>query len=418
MYNGDMRDIKRNCEAYANELLGHFPILIILGVRQSGKTTLAKTLRPDWAYFDLENGNTYDFITQDFDFFFKENPSNIIIDEAQISPRLFKELRGLVDRDRHAKNRIILTGSTSAELLQHVSESLPGRAAVLEVGPLKLNEYYGLPQSAFYDLFRAPVLASSRDLLLGLRQFVSHEDMKFFFLKGGYPEPVLAKNEAFYAAWMAQYAQSYIQRDIRQLFPRLDLVKFRRFMTILSGLSGTLVNKSDLGSAIQTSETTIADYLDIADGTFVWRNIPAFESSKKKSILKTGKGIFRDSGLSHFLNNIHSLSDLDRYSKIGIDFQAFVIEEIVKGLNAILPNNWAYSYMRTRNHAEIDLILEGPFGLIPIEIKYGTSKNLNGFRAITDFVRTYDLPFGIVINNGDKVQDLSEELIQVPVTYL
>ncbi len=413
-----MTDIKRNCESYADALLHQFPILIILGVRQSGKTTLAKKLRPDWAYFDMENGNQYDFITQDFDFFFKENPHHIIIDEAQLSPRLFQELRGLVDRDRTIKNRIILTGSSSSELLNHVSDSLPGRAAILEVGTLKFNEYYGLSQSLFYDLFREPITERTREKILLLTQCISHEDLKYFFLKGGYPEPLLSKNDSFYSVWMAQYAQTYIQRDIRQLFPRLDLIKFRRFMTILSGLSGTLVNKSDLGRAIQTSETTIAEYLDIADGTFVWRNIPPFESSKKKSIIKTSKGIFRDSGLSHFLNDIHRLSDLDRYSKIGIDFEAFVIEEIIKGLNSVLPKNWSYSFMRTRNGAEIDLILQGPFGLVPIEIKYGASTKLNDFRSITDFVRTYELPFGIVVNNGDKIQNLSKELIQIPVTYL
>ncbi len=418
MYNGEMLDLKRHVEAYADALLTQFPILIILGVRQCGKTTLAKRLRPDWRYFDLENGRDFDFITQDYGFFFKEHPEHIIIDEAQAAPQLFKELRGVVDRDRQTKNRIILTGSSSSELLRQVAESLPGRAAILELGTLKCHEFYGLPLSPFYDIFRNPITVDSREKILGMRQYISHADLKTFFLKGGYPEPLLAKNETFYAAWMSQYAQTYIQRDIRQLFPRLDLVKFRRFMSILSGLSGTLVNKSDLGRAIQTSETTIADYLEIADGTFVWRNIPSFENSKKKSVIKTGKGIFRDSGISHFLNNIHSLPDLDRYAKIGVDFEAFVIEEVIKGLNAILPQNWTYSYLRTRNQAEIDLILQGPFGLVPIEIKYGTDAKLNSFRAITDFVRTHDLPFGIVINNGDRVENLSKELIQIPVTYI
>lgn len=413
-----MHGLKRNAEAFCNELLSQFPVLIILGARQCGKTTLAKNLRPGWRYFDLENSNDYDFITRDLGFFFKENPDTLIIDEAQTFPQLFRELRGVIDRDRHIKNRMILTGSSSAELLENVSESLPGRAAIVEIGTLKFNEYYGLPLSSFYDIFKTPLDEASREKLLSLRRFISHSDLKYFFLKGGYPEPLLAKNDAFYSAWMAQYTQTYIQRDIRRLFPRLDLVRFRRFIAMLSGLSGNLVNKSEIGRAVQTSEVTIGDYLDIAEGTFIWRNVYPFEGSRKKSLIKTAKGIFRDSGLCHFLNTIHTIDDLDRYAKLGTDFEAFVIEELIKGMNSIFPVHWSYHYLRTRSHAEIDLILQGPFGLLPIEIKYGTATQLNSFRAITEFVRAHHLPFGIVINNGDEVKNLSPELIQVPVTYI
>jgi len=124
-----MTDLRRNLGKKINELLDYFPVVIILGVRQCGKTTLAKMLRPDWQYFDLERSRDFDFVTRDFEFFIKEHPHSIIIDEAQRYPVLFQELRSVVDLDRKHKNRFLLTGSSSLDLIKKVSESLAGRVA-------------------------------------------------------------------------------------------------------------------------------------------------------------------------------------------------------------------------------------------------------------------------------------------------
>jgi len=127
-----MADKKRNIGRKINDLLTFFPVVIILGVRQCGKTTLAKMLRPDWHYFDLERSRDFDFVTGDFDFFVKEHPHSVIIDEAQRHPPLFQELRGVIDRERKNRNRFLLTGSSSLELIKNVSESLAGRVGLIE----------------------------------------------------------------------------------------------------------------------------------------------------------------------------------------------------------------------------------------------------------------------------------------------
>ncbi len=114
-----MADQRRNIEKKVNELLGFFPVVIILGVRQCGKTTLARRLRPKWRYFDLERAKDFDFISRDFDFFVKEHPHSIVIDKAQRFPELFQELRSVIDRDRRRKNRFLLTGSSSLELIKN-----------------------------------------------------------------------------------------------------------------------------------------------------------------------------------------------------------------------------------------------------------------------------------------------------------
>jgi hypothetical protein len=132
-----------------------FPAIVILGARQTGKTTLAKTLKPDWKYIDLEKPSDFEQITQDPEFFFSQYPTGIIIDEAQNYPNIFKILRGVIDQNRDLTHRYIITGSSSPELLKASSETLAGRIALLELGTLKANEYYELPLSPFYTLFHS-----------------------------------------------------------------------------------------------------------------------------------------------------------------------------------------------------------------------------------------------------------------------
>ena len=146
-----MDGLNRHLEKQIPELLSHFPALILLGVRQCGKTWLSKNLFPDWKYFDLENAKDRDFITRDFDFFFQEYPRHIILDEAQEAPELFKNLRGVIDRDRKTNNRFLITGSSSPNLLKGISESLAGRVAILELSTLKMSEIRrALPLSIFF----------------------------------------------------------------------------------------------------------------------------------------------------------------------------------------------------------------------------------------------------------------------------
>lgn len=409
-----MSTLKRHSFTKAQHLLDLFPVLVILGVRQCGKTTLAKELRPQWKYFDLENGQDFEFITRDFDFFFQEHPNAIIIDEAQESPQLFKEIRGIIDKNRTEKNRFILTGSSSPELLKSVADSLAGRAAILHLGTLKMTEFYQKPLSNFYELFQHKLSKESITNLQQLNTLLTTKEVQEAHLKGGYPEPALEKNALFYEQWMDNYFRTYINRDVRKLFPKLDSIRFRRFIYLISQSNGHLINKSEIGRAIETSEITVRDYLEIAHGTFIWRNIYSYENTKK-ALVKKPKGIFRDSGLSHFLNKIYTQDDLQRYGHIGLDFEAFVIEELLKGLESMLISNWHPFYYRTRNGSEVDLILEGPFGLLPIEIKYGLKTQLKDLRALNEFIKDYDVPLGIVINHSTEVKKLSDRIIQIPV---
>jgi len=411
-----MDELKRNSIKQINSLLKVFPAVLILGVRQCGKTTLAKQARGRWKYFDLENSNDFDFITRDLDFFFKEYVGEIIIDEAQEYPDLFKQLRGVIDSDRNRKNRFILTGSSSPELIKHASESLAGRLGVIELGTLKRNELHSKPLPLFYELFNKELTPGSINFLKNLK--VKNGDVIDDFLKGGYPEPALSDNPSYFSTWMQNYFQLYINRDIKKIFPRLDSIKFRRFISTLSELSGTIINKAQLGRSIDTNEVTVRDYLEIADKTYIWRIIPSFEKAKTKSLVKMPKGILRDSGLIHFLSNIDTREKLLRSPNVGQNFESYIIEEIIKGIHCTKATNWEYFYYRTKHGSEIDLILEGSFGILPIEIKFGILTQMKQLFSLNKFLEDNSLPFGIVINNSLEVKMLSEKIIQIPAALI
>ena len=291
---------------------------------------------------------------------------------------------------------------------------MAGRIAIVELGTLKANEYFQTPFPSFYTIFDQKLSIDTMDFLEGLVSQHEFKKMMQFYLKGGYPEPVLSNQKAVHAIWMENYFKSYIQTDIKRLFPRLDSIKYRRFVSMLSTLSGTVINRSEIGRSINTSEVTIRDYLDIVHGSFIWRRIPIFDKSKRRSIVKMSKGIFRDSGLAHYLKQIYTVEELNRHPYVGIDFEAFISEEIIKGVQSICNIGPDISYFRTKNGAEVDLILEGSFGLLPIEIKYGVRTTKNELRSLHQFIDRHQLPFGIVVNTADIVRRISDHVIQIP----
>lgn len=410
-----MSGLERNIKHKAKQYLDLFPAIAFIGAGQVGKTRLAKSLCPDWKYIDLENPDDYDRIVSNPAFFFQQYPKNLIIDEAQLYPEIFEILCDVIDDRRQEKGRFILTGSSSPELLSNISETLAGRIGILELGTLKTNELYEKPLSLFYDLFTGKLDSKkipSGPPPLSLEQIQSH------WLKGGYPEPRLETHSLFYSQWMENYRNTYINRDIAALFPRLNKIAYRRFLTILSKLSGTIINKNDVARALEVTEGTVREYISIAEGTFLWRSLPSFERNIVKSIIKMPKGYIRDAGLLHHLTQINSLEDLLESPLIGISFESFVIEEILKGLEATFVTNWHPYYYRTRNGAEIDLVLEGPFGVLPIEIKYGSSVRVKQLKALSDFINEHALPFGIVFNQSTSIEWITPHIVQIPVGWI
>ena len=213
-------DKSRHIASKVDQLLGMFPAVAVIGPRQCGKSTLVKQLRPDWKYYDLESPDDYQLITNDPIAFFTLNPDNVIIDEAQQYPDLFRVLRSVIDENRKIKGRFLLTGSSSPEIVKGITESLAGRIATVEMWPFKQTERYDKPLPDLYELITSGVKNTSAFSVLSA-PLTLQQSMQSF-MHGGFPEPVLeADNNAIYfAQWMDNYIANYVNRDIRSLFPR------------------------------------------------------------------------------------------------------------------------------------------------------------------------------------------------------
>jgi len=392
------------------ELLSLFPSVAIVGVRQCGKTTLLQSLPEPWRTFDLEQAGDFQLISRDPDLFFRLNSNATALDEAQLLPSIFPALRVAIDADRSRSGRFIITGSSSPELISSISESLAGRVAIIELAPLSLSEAFAEPISDFYSIIQ------NRDgvhALLDLPNRIPLKNLHQYWFRGGYPEPWVKNSPRFTKLWMQNYINTYINRDIVSLFPGLDRQKYQLFLHMLASLSGQIVNYAHVARALGVSQPTAKSYFQIAHGTFIWRNIPAFGRKAEKRISKHPKGYLRDAGLLHFMLHLNTVDELLQHPNLGFSWESMVIETMLRNFNALGINSTC-SHYHTNGGAEVDLILEGDFGLLPVEIKYGQHIQGRQLRSIRDFVREQDCRFGIVVCNIKRATRLDDRIIAIP----
>ena len=176
--------------------------------------------------------------------------------------------------------------------------------------------------------------------------------------------------------------------------------------------------QSDLARSIEVSSPTIKDYIEIANGSYVWRSLNSFERNVKKQIAKMPKGHIRDSGLLHHLLKIASIEQLETHPILGRSFEGFIVEEILKGLESSNFASWSAHHYRTRAKSEIDLIIDNKFGSIPIEVKYSSKIQTKQLKTIKDFIKDHKSPFGLLANNSDSIEIVGERLYQIPATCL
>lgn len=309
------------------QLLESFPAVVLLGPRQVGKTTLAFELSNsrDSVYLDLEKAEDRAKISNPTKYLSMHKGKLVVLDEVQRIPDLFQELRGIIDQNRRDGNTVgqfLLLGSASMELL-HQSESLAGRIAYAELTPVILSEYgKGLDE---------------------------------LWLRGGFPNSLLAVDEAKSILWRKNFIQTYLERDIPQLGPRVPAETLRRFWTMLAHLQGSILNASSLAASLGVDGKTIMRYLDLMVDLLLVRRLEPYYRNVGKRLIKSPKIYIRDSGLLHALLNISDHETLLGHPVIGMSWEGFVIESI---LNSIDENFNNCFYFRTSSGNEIDLVIE------------------------------------------------------------
>ncbi len=329
-----MRYVTRKLGTTLQVASRHFPAVVITGPRRAGKTTLLRQLFPKARYVLLEDPDIQGRIRGDPRTFLEELRPPVIFDEIQNAPELLSYVRTLIDSAPRRMGQWLFTGSQEAPLMRGITESMAGRAAILQLLPFSLTE-----------------------------------STKVNMLHGGFPE-VLARPK-FRALWFASYLQTYLERDVRAITNIRDLVTFRRFLALLASRHGQILNKTDLAAPLGVSVPTISEWLHILEVTGQIIVVPPYYENFGKRLIKSPKIYWGDSGLACYLLGIATEAELQRSPFLGQLFEGFVAAEILKNQVNKGMRKELY-YFRDQQGLEVDFLLPRPnAGLWLIECKAG-----------------------------------------------
>ena len=342
--------IERHFLSTLTQRLQASPAVVLLGPRQVGKTTLALQVADNWptgsTYLDLERPADR-LRLDDADAFLRVQGNKLVIlDEIHRMPGLFEILRGIIDerrRDGQRFGHFLLLGSASLDLMQQSSETLAGRVAYVDLGPIQALEW----------------ASTALDTL---------------WLRGGFPDSLLAANDAASLRWREDFVLSYLQRDVPMFAPRLPAETVGRLWTMLAHQQGALLQQSRLASALGVSSPTLDRYIDLLVDLQLVRRLRPWGGNTGKRLVKAPKVYLRDSGLVHALLGLESSHDVTGHPVCGMSYEGFCIDNLLAATNASVT---PYTY-RTHAGAEIDLMLErGGKPWMAIEIKRSTAPSLS-----------------------------------------
>ena len=329
-----MRYISRKLATVLRAATNHFPAVVLTGPRRAGKTTLLRELFPRAQCVLLEDPDLQGRVRSDARAFLEELHPPVIFDEIQNAPELLNYVRTLIDERPRRMGQWMFTGSQESPLMRGITESMAGRAAILQLLPFSISE-------------------TSRVNLL----------------HGGFPE-VLARPK-FRELWFASYLQTYLERDVRAIINVRDLVTFRRFLALLASRHGQILNRTDLAAPLGVSVPTIAEWLRVLESTGEIILVPPYFENFGKRLIKSPKIYWGDSGLACYLLGIRSAGELERSPFLGPLFEGFTAAEILKSQINQGSRKELY-YFRDQQGQEVDFLIPGPnAGLWLIEAKAG-----------------------------------------------
>jgi len=341
--------LKRQITEKLKAMIAQVPAVALLGARQVGKTTLARTIAKgmDAIYLDLEAPEDLLKLSDPTSFLSDHADKLVILDEIQRSPELFPALRGLIDKNREQGRKggqFLLLGSASMDLMRQSSESLAGRISYVEMSGLNLAEIDG-----------------------------NQQDRKNLWLRGGFPNSYLAENDDMAMDWLENLVRTYLERDVPQMGFRVPASRLRRLWTMLAHLQGETVNYSKLASNLEVNAKTVSNYIDILTDLLLVRRLEPWHENVKKRLVKSPRCYIRDSGILHRLLGIDSYDELLSNPVLGKSWEGFAVGNIL----SVLPNRAETRFYRTTGGAEVDLVIKMPSSDIwAIEIKYGVAPKL------------------------------------------
>jgi predicted AAA+ superfamily ATPase len=376
--------INRQITNRINELKNSFPVIVVTGPRQSGKTTLIREMFPEYTYYNLESPQTLKAVQDDPAGLVNPKTHKIIIDEVQRAPELLSYIQVAVD-EQHIAGNFILSGSENLLLSEKINQSLAGRAAYVNLLPLSYEELKDAGKE-YKDLYKQ-------------------------LFTGQFPALYSKKYKPF--EYFEQYIATYVERDVKQISNVINLTQFRKFLGLIAGRIGQMINNVSLANDVGVSPNTIENWISILEASYIiFRLQPYYENFGKRHI-KSPKIYFTDTGLACRLLDLTEPEQLKNFFLIGGLFENFVILEIKKFLQNIKPTAKLF-YFRDTHGNEIDLIIDQGTTQIPVEIKSGSTFSLSflkGIRYWNDIVGEKSpkevLP-GFVVYSGSQLYKTNE----------
>lgn len=339
------------------------PGVVLLGPRQVGKTTLARQIaarrKTRAIYLDLERPVDRRRLVDADAFLRAQIGKLVVIDEIHRAPALFETLRGIIDDRRAAGDRaghFLLLGSAAIELMRQASETLAGRVAYVDLAPI--------------DVLEAPKQVGGVSRL---------------WTRGGFPESLLAPDDAASLSWRRSFVRSYLERDVPMFAPRLPAETIGRLWTMLAHAQGTPLNQSRLASSLAVSTPAVGRYIDLLVDLLLVRRLRPWSGNVRKRLVRTPKTYIRDSGLTHALLDLETWEDVLGHPIAGASWEGFVIDNVI----AAAGDRRTPYYYRTEDGAEIDLLFErGGKIEMAIEIKRSTAPELSkGFHSAREVLK-------------------------------
>ena len=405
---GGQQYLPRVASRLLERALAASPVVVLMGARQTGKSTLVQSepFLDDRLYLTLDDLGVRERARMNPDDLVR-SAERIILDEVQREPDVLLAVKRAVDEDRPRKNgRFVLTGSANLLLMHRVSESLAGRATYVNLWPLTRRERMGHGRAGIWSEFfsasvsKWPELVASRPAVPASWQ----DEVR----RGGYPTPAteLPSEEAC-TLWFDGYLRTYLERDLQTVAAISNLVDFRRFMRAACLRLGTVVNQTGLGRDTQVPRATAQRYLNLLEASFQLVRVEAYALSHTKRLVKSPKLYWSDPGLALWLGGTDAAS--------GALLENLVLSDLLVWRDSQIPAPEVL-FWRTATDLEVDFVLETRGGLLPVEVKAATSPGFADTRGLRAFREEYRNQFvgGLLLHGGSQTQWMSDEILAVP----
>jgi predicted AAA+ superfamily ATPase len=409
---GDSRFLPRLLAPSLEDRLRRFPVVVLTGARQAGKTTLAQHLDDASRHFvSLDSLAALDQARREPETLVHRAP-RMTIDEVQRAPDLLLAVKEIVDRQR-AKGQFLLTGSANLLLLRSVAESLAGRAVYLILRGLTEREKRRVEAGPVWPRLLVTRTPAEAAAALGPG---SDFDWREAALVGGFPPVVTEGDATNRALWFDGYTETYLHRDVRDLAQVGDLAAFGRLLQLASLRVGGLLNQAALGRDAGVTQTTAQRWLSILEATFAIHLLPAFSESHAKRLIKAPKLFAGDTGLGLHLADVNNPEELSQRPAAGAWLENLVLNDLLAWAETEVRKP-AVFFRRTVGGEEIDLIVEQGRRLLPIEIKASRVVRVDDARAVQSFCDEFGTraPLGLVLYDGKEVRPLTRQTLAVPL---